>query len=72
VFADPEIDGIRPEDLSGSYPATQYVPPAGDFWIDILHRLGEAYRFDDVETEDLDVEGVRVPVATPRMLCPGA
>lgn len=30
VFADPEIDQIRPEDLLGEYPAVQYIPPEGD------------------------------------------
>lgn len=68
VFSDPEIDGIRADELAGEYPAIQYVPPAGDYWIDIVSRLGEAFRFADIESEDLVVEGVRVRVATPRML----
>ena len=48
--------------------AIQYVPPTGDFWIDILARLGEAFRFADLESEELVVEGVRVRVATARTL----
>jgi hypothetical protein len=68
LFDDPEIESIRADELAGDYPAIQYVPPAGDFWIDILARLGEAFRFADVESEELMVEGVRVRVATPRML----
>ena len=68
LFDDPEIDSIRADELAGDYPAIQYVPPGGDFWIDILARLGEAFRFADLESEELVVEGVRVRVATPRML----
>ncbi len=68
VFADPEIASITAEDLLGAYPAIQYVPPQNDFHIDILTRLGEAFSYEDVEVEELDVEGTLVPVATPRML----
>ena len=35
---------LTAEDLLGSYPAVQYVPPEGDYWIDLLARLGEAFR----------------------------
>jgi hypothetical protein len=68
VFGDPEIDRIRGDDLRGQYPAIQYVPPQGAFHIDILARLGEAFRFEDIESEELDVDGIPVQVATPRML----
>jgi hypothetical protein len=68
VFHDPEIAGISAEDLNGAYPAVQYVPPVGQFHVDILHRLGEAWTFDDIETEDVVAEGIRIPVATPAML----
>jgi len=68
VFDDPEIDGISAADLAGDYPAIQYVPPSGRFHIDILSRLGEAFAFENIECEERLVEGIRVPVATPRML----
>lgn len=68
VFDDPEIDSIRAEELAGAYPAVQYVPPTGDFWIDILARLGETFRFANLESEELVIDGVRIRVATPRML----
>lgn len=68
VFDDPEIDEIRPEELAGEYPAIQYVPPQESYWIDIVARLGEAFRFADLESEEIVVEAVRVRVATPRML----
>jgi len=68
VFEDPEIDEISARDLRGRYPAIQYIPPSGNFHIDILSRLGEAFSYEEIETEDRMVEGVKVPVATARML----
>jgi hypothetical protein len=68
VFDDPHIEEITAEDLLGDYPAIQYVPPEGAFFIDILTRLGEAYAFADLETERVDFDGIEVTVVTPRML----
>ena len=68
VFSDPAIDEISESDLAGDYPVIQYVPPEGPFHIDIMNRLGEAFRFEDIETEVRQIEGIRVPVATPAML----
>ena len=68
VFQDPTIDEISAEELLGDYPAVQYNPPEGVFHIDIVHRLGEAFHYDDIEVELLNVEGMQVPVATPRMI----
>jgi hypothetical protein len=68
IFSDPEIDQISASDLGGEYPAIEYNPPDGDFSIDILARLGTAFDFEGIEAEDVDVEGVVVPVATARML----
>lgn len=68
VFNDPAIDEITSRDLAGDYPALQYAPPGHDYWIDILGRLGEAFRYSDLESEVVEVGGVRVIVATPRML----
>jgi hypothetical protein len=48
VFDDPHIDEITAKDLLGDYPAIQYVPPDGTFFVDILSRLGEAFTFDDL------------------------
>src|SRR3990172_834312 len=47
VFEDPSIDQITAEDLLGEFPAVQYVPPEGTFHIDILTRLGTAFRYED-------------------------
>jgi hypothetical protein len=68
VFADPQIDEITAEDLLGDYPAIQYVPPEGAFHVDILTRLGEAFRYEDLETQRAPFEGLVVTVVTPRTL----
>lgn len=68
VFQDTSIEEIKAEDLLGEYPAIQYVPPEGTFHIDILTRLGEAFRFEDIESAPIDFENVPVQVATARML----
>lgn len=68
VFHDPEIDGITEHDLLGEYPAVKYVPPEGSFYLDILTRLGDAFRFEELETVRVPFEELTVTVVTPRML----
>src|SRR5690606_36465066 len=68
LFDDPSIESITAADLAGDYPAVQYVPPEGTYWIDILARLGEAFRFTDLESDVVDLDGVPFRAATPRML----
>lgn len=68
VFSDPEIEHITASDLLGDYPAIQYVPPEGEFHLDIVTRLGDMYRFVDLETERVPFEALTVTVVTPRML----
>ncbi len=65
---DPSVDQISAADLGGDYPAVQYTPPHGLYSLDILSRLGTAFRYEDLEAEVVVVEGVRARVATPRML----
>lgn len=67
VFDDPSIEEISAGDLCGEYPAVRYLPPDG-FGFDILSRLGEAFRFEDLEIEARDYSGVPVKVVTPRTL----
>ena len=67
VFADPNIDDISAADLCGEYPAVRYFPPAG-FGFDILTRLGDAFRYPDLEIEQKIYDGVPVNVVTPRTL----
>jgi hypothetical protein len=65
---DPNVQQITASDLAGEYPAIEYVPPRGEYSIDILARLGEAFRYETIESEDILLDGIRVRVATPRML----
>lgn len=68
VFDDPEIAQISADDLLGEYPAVQYVPPAGEFHLDILTRIGEAFTFEDLEIVRVPWEGLQVSVVSPRTL----
>jgi predicted nucleotidyltransferase len=68
VFDDPCIDDITANDLLGEYPAIQYVPPSGDFHIDILTRLGELFDFASLDSERVDFDGVSVSTVTPETL----
>jgi len=65
---DPHVDQISAEELSGDYPAVEYVPPHGRYSIDILSRLGEVFRYENLEFEELSLDGVCVRVATPTTL----
>ena len=67
VFEDPSIEEISAEDLCGDYPAVRYQPPDG-FGFDILTRLGNAFRYEDLSVEERDYDGVSVRVVTPRTL----
>src|SRR5437899_851201 len=66
VYQDPSIAEITADDLAGNYPAVQYVPPKGNFWIDILARLGERFRYDEIEWQPIEIEEVVVRLAPPR------
>ena len=47
---DTSIEEITAEDLLGDYPAVQYVPPDGDFYVDIFTRLDEPFRYEDISS----------------------
>jgi acylphosphatase len=68
VYDDPGIDQISESDLLGEYPVVRYYPPTGDLYFDILTRLGDTVRFETVEAEVRALDGVRIPIATPRAL----
>ncbi len=68
VFDDPSLDEITADDMLGDYPAIQYVPPSGDFRLDLLTRLGEVFRFADLELERVPFEDLTVTVVSPRTL----
>jgi hypothetical protein len=68
VWDDPEIDQIRSEDLLGDYPSVMYGPPDETFSFDFLTRLGEAYSYENLRSEQIDYEGTPVRVVTARTL----
>ena len=70
VYQDPSIEEITAADLAGDFPTIRYGPPGADFVIDILSRLGDEVQYDDLEFQEIDVDGVAVRVATPRTLYP--
>ena len=67
VFADPELREITPAALS-DFGLVRYGPPDHDFVIDLTVRIGEAFRYSDLESRPIELFGVQVPVATPRTL----
>lgn len=67
LYDDPCIDEISADELCGEYPAVRYVPPTG-FGFDILTRLGEAFRFEDLAVEEKRFQDVAVRVVSPRTL----
>jgi hypothetical protein len=68
AFDDPAIAEITAADLAGEYPAIQYGPPDVAYTIDLVSRLGEAFAFDDLEIEEVDVLGTTMRVVSPRTL----
>ncbi|MFN2323301.1 MAG: nucleotidyl transferase AbiEii/AbiGii toxin family protein [Trueperaceae bacterium] len=68
LYADPDVDGIRAEDLAGDYPVVRYVPPEGRPVLDLIARLGDRFVFGDLNSEVRDLGGVPVRLATPATL----
>ncbi len=68
VFHDPDIEQISAGDLLGDYPAVQYVPPSGDFRVDVLTRLGTLFSFGDLEVQRVRLGDVEVSVVSPLTL----
>lgn len=68
IWDDPSIDEITAEDLLGDYPSVRYGPPDEDFTIDFLTRLGEVFRYETLDWETSELDGIPIRVVTPRML----
>lgn len=68
VYSDPSIDEISAEDLSGDYPVIRYSPPNGELFLDILGRIGEFAKYDDLKAQEIEISGVTIRVATPSCL----
>ena len=65
---DASIEEIRDADLLGDYPSVRFYPQSGDLFLDIMARLGDVASYETVEAELMDVDGIRVRLATPRAL----
>lgn len=68
VWNDSAIEEISEADLLGDYPALRYGPPDDSISVDILTKLGEAILFNDLEVEIVEIEGIKVKVATVKTL----
>lgn len=68
VWNDNSIEEISETDLLGNYPAVRYGPPDGSISVDILTRLGEAVKFNDLESEIIEIDDVKVKTATVKTL----
>jgi hypothetical protein len=68
VFGDPKVDEISADDLLGDYAVVRFFPEKADFGIDLVTRVGEAFRFEDLETQTGEFEGAPVVVVSPKML----
>ena len=69
VWDDSDIAEITAQDLAGDDdPTIRYGPSGEGFVIDLLSRLGSAFRFDALEAQTISLEGVPVRVATPTTL----
>jgi len=66
LYSDPSISEITSGELL-KYPVIRYGTEDG-FSIDLIARIGEAFRFSDLQYETKTIGGVVVRVATPETL----
>ncbi len=64
IWDDSAIEEISSDDLLGDYPAVRYGPPDDSLSMDILTRLGDAFHYEDLQSEMADIQGLPVRVAT--------
>jgi hypothetical protein len=68
LWDDPALDEIQDDDMIGDYPSFSYDPPGEQFGLDFVSRLGEAFAYDDLDSEIHTVLGVPVRLANPSTL----
>jgi hypothetical protein len=69
VWDDPAIEEIAAAELAGDIPVVRYGPPDDDLMtVDVIARIGTAFRYEDIEFDVSVYEDVPVRVATPLML----
>ncbi|MCB0260241.1 MAG: nucleotidyl transferase AbiEii/AbiGii toxin family protein [Calditrichaeota bacterium] len=62
VFDDESINEITYDDLV-EYAVVRYGTP-DDFYIDVMDRIGEAFTYEDLEYEVIEMDGIPVRIAT--------
>jgi hypothetical protein len=68
IWDDPHLDEIQDDDMLGAYPSFSYEPPDEPFGIDVVSRLGEAFVYDDLEAETIEIQGLSVRLVTAETL----
>jgi hypothetical protein len=69
VYRDDSVEELTSEDLAHDAAVVRYGPPDQEFLIiDFVGHLGTEFTFDDIESQQVDIDGVSTAVATPRML----
>lgn len=66
IFEDDSIEEITLEELQ-EFAVIRYGTP-GDFYIDIMARIGEVAVYEDLEYETLHYQGIKIKIATPETL----
>lgn len=64
---DQSINELSAEEFE-RYSVIRYGPPEGDFYIDFITRIGEAFRFEDLEYEIREINDFKLRVATVKTL----
>lgn len=62
VFDDDSIDEITYDDLV-EYAVVRYGTP-DNFYIDVMDRIGDAFSYDDLDIEMIEIDGVQIRIAT--------
>lgn len=62
VFKDQSIDEITVPEIE-QYAVIRYGT-TDDFYIDIIGNIGEAFSFDDIKSEWIEVQGTKIRIAT--------
>ncbi len=62
VFNDESIEEMELQDLK-DYPVIRYGTPK-DYYIDIMDRIGEVFKYDDLEYEIIESNEIPIRVAT--------
>ena len=61
-IAEEEIEEIDMTDLE-DYPVVRYGTPE-DYYIDIMDRIGELFKYDDLEYQIIECQGIPIRIAT--------